>query len=165
MASTAEQCVSRSLRTILGDLPNGASIIGYTPDGFFSDHLLDLFGGLEFILPQVLRRTHPEWEHESLDGFCPLVARKTGDAAAEIFGLCILITDQTLTPIHLHIQASSTADAVSWLECKLGEACEHGMVRTPWPSGNETDKVVHALEGRADTIAWVYDVGFGTRRS
>jgi hypothetical protein len=158
MASKAEQCVSRSLRTILADLPDDASFLG-------SEHLRDLFGGLEYFLPQVLRRTHPEWEHESLDGFCPLVARKTGDATAEIFGLCILITDQTLTPIHLNIQASSTAEEVSWLECKLGEACEGGMVRTPWPSGNSTGKLVHALEGRADTIAWVYDVAFGTRRS
>ena len=145
-------------------MPNGASIIGYTPDGFFSERLLDLFGGLEYFLPQVLRRTFPEWEHEGLDGFCPLTARKTGDAEAEIFGLAILITDQTLTPIHLRVQASNTADEVSWLECKLGEASEQGMVRTPWPSGNATDKLVHALEGRAGTIAWVYAVGFGTRR-
>jgi len=157
MPSNAEQCVSRSLRTILADLPNGASILG-------SEHLLDLFNGLEFFLPQVLRRTHPEWEYESLDGFFPLAARKTGDAAAEIFGLCILITDQTLTPFHLQVQASSTADAVSWLEGKLGEACEHGMVRTPWPSGNATHKLVHALERRAGTIAWVYNLGFGKRR-
>src|SRR5262249_979312 len=153
----AEECVSRSLRTILADLPMGASIRG-------CDSLQDLFAGLEYYLPQVLRRTHPEWEHESLDGFCPSVARKTGDAEAEIFGLCILITDQTLTPIHLYIQASSTGDEVSWLECRLGEACEDGMVRTPWPSGNATGKLVHALEGRADTIAWVYSVEFGKRR-
>jgi hypothetical protein len=78
MASKAEQCVSRSLRKILADLPNGASFVGYTPDVFFSEHLLELFGGLEFFLPEILRRTFPEWEHESLDGFCPLVARKTG---------------------------------------------------------------------------------------
>ncbi|MEZ6138981.1 MAG: hypothetical protein R3B84_00285 [Zavarzinella sp.] len=165
MASKAEQAVSRSLRTILADLPNGASFIAYTPDGLFSEHLLDLFGGLEFFLPQVLRRTHPEWAHESLDGFRPLVGRKIGNSAAEIFGLCILITDQTLTPIHLHIQASSTADEISWLECKLGEASEKGVVRTPWPSGNATDNLVHALEGRADSIEWVYTVGLGTRRS
>jgi hypothetical protein len=157
VASKAEQSVSRSLRTILADLPNGASI----PE---SEQLYDLFAGLEYFLPQVLRRIYPEWEHESLDGFCPLVARKTADAAAEIFGLCILITDQTLTPIHLHIQAAQNTDEVSWLECNLGEAGEDGMVRIPWPRGNATDPLVQALEGRADTIAWVYKVTSGTRR-
>jgi len=158
MASKAEQCVSRSLRTIFSDLPNGASISGF-------EQLQDLFGGLEFFLPQVLRTTYPEWEHESLDGFFPLIARKTGDAEAEIFGLCILISDQTLTPIHLQVQASNTTEEVSWLECKLGEQGEHGIVRTPWPSGNATERLVHALEGRADTIAWVYRVRSGRRRN
>jgi hypothetical protein len=163
MASNAEQCVSRSLRTIVADLPNESSIVSYTPEGMFSKRLLDFFNSLEFYLPEFLRRTFPEWEHESLDGFCPLVARKIGDAGVEMIGLCILITDQSLTPIHLHIQASSTIDEVSWLRCKLGEACEHGMRRTPW-SRDSKHELVRALERRADTIAWVYDVGFGTKR-
>lgn len=162
MASKAEQCVSRSLRTILADLPDGASIISYAPDRSLSEPLLDLFGGLEVFLPEVLSRTYPEWEHESLDGFFPLVARKIGNAAVEVFGLCILITDQTLTPIHFHIQASSTEDEVTWLDCKLGEASEHGMARIPWPSGNETRKLVSALERREDSIKWAYKVRFRT---
>jgi hypothetical protein len=157
MASRAEQSVSRSLRTILVDLPKGASIAG-------SEHLQDFFAGLEYFLPEVLRSTHSEWGHEGLDGFCPLVARKTSDAEVEIFGLCIIVTNQTLTPIHLRIQASNSSDEVSWLECKLGEVGEHGMVRMPWPAKNATSKMVHALEGRADTIEWVYKVTFGQRR-
>ncbi|WP_425615196.1 hypothetical protein NA78x_005096 [Anatilimnocola sp. NA78] len=157
MASKAEEWVCRWLRTILADLPNGASIA-------HSDQIQKLFSGLEYFLPQVLSASYPEWEHESLDGFLPLVARKTGDGEAEIFGLCIIISDQTLTPIHLHIQASKTKDEVSWVDCKLGEAGEHGMVRIPWPPRNATGRFVHALEGRAGTIAWVYKVVVGERR-
>lgn len=158
MTTKAEQCLSRSLRTLLAELPNRASILA-------SEHLLDLYGGLEYFLPQVLRRTYPEWEQESLDGFRSLEARKTGEMAVELFGLCILISDQTLTPIHLQIQASNNADEVTWLECKLGEASEQGMVRTPWPNGNATNKLVEALGGRADEITWVYTVSCGSKRS
>jgi hypothetical protein len=151
--SGREQLVSRSLRTLLADVPNCASILG-------SDKEFDLFDGLEYYLPEVLRRTHSEWKHESLDGFWPLAFQKTGSTSAELFGMCMLISDQTLTPIHLHIQASPTADEISWLHCKLGEAGEDGMVRIHLTPG-EVGAQVKALEGRADQIVWIYEVGFG----
>lgn len=158
MPSRAEQSVSRSFRTILAALPNGASFAN-------AEQLQDALDGLDFFVPQVLRKKHPEWDRESLDGFFPLMARKCGEREAEIFGLCILITDQTLTPIHLYLQLSPSTDEVSWLECKLGEKGEHGMTRTPWPSSSAIDQLLHALAGRSDRIDWVYKVMFGHRRS
>ena len=104
-----------------------------------------MLSGLEFFIPQVLAEIHPEWKHESLDGFYPVVARKTGEGEAEIFGLCILISDQTTTPFHLRLQSSPSSDEVSWLECRLGEAGEHGMVRTPLATHL---KQLIALEGK-----------------
>jgi hypothetical protein len=71
MVSKAEQCVSRSLRAILGEVLNGASVAG-------SEHLQDVLDGLEFFIPEVLRELHHEWDYESLDGFIPVVARKVG---------------------------------------------------------------------------------------
>jgi hypothetical protein len=155
MASRAEQRVGRSLRAILADLPNGASILE-------SEQIQDVLDGLEYFLPEVLQEIYREWKHESLDGFLPVVARKTREGEAEFFGLCIIISDQTLTPFHLWLQGALSTDAVSWLECRLGERGENGMVRTPYKN---KERKLNALEGKAGLIEWVYKVTFGQRRS
>ncbi len=156
MASRLEQDLSRSIRAVLADLPDGARI----PD---SEEFREVNLGLEYFLPEVLREIHPEWRHESLDGIIPLVARRTRQGEAEIVGLCILISDQTLTPLHLFLQIAPSVDEVSWLECRLGEKGKHGMVRTPYDK--MSSKRLYALEGNADGIEWVYKVTFGERRS
>lgn len=156
MVSRAEQCLSCSLRAILEDVPNGTDIA-------VAGSLQDVLVGLEYLLPEVLQELYAEWQHESLDGIIPITARKLGKRAAEIFGLCIIISDQTLTPIQLRLQVAASEDEVSWLECRLGERGEHGMVRTPYESLNRVSKRLHALVGREDAIDWVYKVKFGHR--
>jgi hypothetical protein len=159
MTSALEQSISRSLRAILADLPDNASIGD-------SEQFREVLSGLEFFLPhQVLNEIYPEWNHESLDGILPLVARKTGNGEAEIFGLCIIISDQTLTPFHVRLQVAAFGDEVSWLECRLGERGKQGMVRTPYESSSAAAKRLYALDGKADLIDWVYKVTFGHRRS
>jgi hypothetical protein len=108
MASRVEQQVSHILSTILANVPNGATI----PD---SEQFRGALSGLEFFVPGVLGELHPEWTHESLDGILPLVARKTREDEAEIFGECILTADQARTPIHLRLQTSTSGDEISWL--------------------------------------------------
>lgn len=152
-----EESIARSLRTILDKLPTGAII---EP----SDELREYFSGLEYFVPQVLREIHPEWNHESLDGFLPKVARKTGEGEAEFFGHCILISDQTLTPIHLCLQIDLTEDEVLWLVCKLGERGDDGMMRVPYESIMEAYKRLISLGDHPDKIDWVYKVTFGHRR-
>jgi hypothetical protein len=157
MASRSEEITSRDLRAVLADLPIGAAIAE-------SDQFREVLSGIEYFLPEVLGEVYPEWNRESLDGVIPLVARKTNDAEAEIFGLCIIISDQTVTPLHLHLQVAVANDEISWLECRLGERGRHGMVRTPYDSLNAAAKRLHALEWRVDRIDWVYKVTFGERR-
>lgn len=156
MAPKAEETASRRLRAILAEIPAGASI-GDSPE--FRDALT----GLEWFLPTVLAEIHPEWIGESLDGIYPHVARKTGEREAEILGLCCLMSDQTLTPIHVRLQLSSTGDEVSWLELQLGEKGRTGMVRLPYSSSPSIHKRLHALSQSANTIEWVYKVTFGER--
>jgi hypothetical protein len=156
MASRAEEVISRSLRAILADLPNSASIGE-------SEQFREVLSALELFLPQVLNEIYPEWNHESLDGILPLMAWKTGDREADIFGLCIIISDQSLTPLHVRLQVDASTDEVSWLECRLGERGKHGMVRTPY-SSSAVAKRLHGLDGKADQIDWVYKVTFGKRR-
>jgi hypothetical protein len=154
MTSKAEQILSRSLRSILADLPTGADI----PD---SARLREVLSILEWFLPDVLQEIYSDWKWEALDGVLSCQARKTGDGEADIFGLCILITDQTLTPLHVRLQVAAANDEVSWLECRLGERGEQGLMRMRCAS---LAKQLHALDGRVDQIDWVYKVTFGQRR-
>jgi hypothetical protein len=144
------------LRTILADLPIGGDVL---PSQEWSGVLL----GLEYFLPAVLREIHAQWDYESLDGIYPLWARKTGEREIELFGQCILISDQALAPIHLCLQIALPSDEVSWLECSLGEKGAEGMVRTPYESSEKALKRLYALEGGIDEIDWFYKVGFGER--
>jgi hypothetical protein len=157
IASIAEQATSRSLRAILADLARGGNI----PD---SKQLRRVLSGLEWFLPDVLAEVYPEWKTESLDGIYPVLVRKTGDDEAEIFGQCIFLSDQTLTLFHLRLQISHGKDEVSWLECRLGEEGEHGIVRTPYHRFDASSKRLHSMGGRADKIDWTYKVTFGRKR-
>ncbi|MDB5333994.1 MAG: hypothetical protein JWP03_5145 [Phycisphaerales bacterium] len=157
MASKAETSIVTSLRPVLAGLPNGANI----PD---SPQLRDALHGLELFLPELLRYLHPEWKSESLDGVLPLVARKIGDSSAEIFGLCLLISDQTTAPIHVRLQLCPSSDDVSWVECKLGEFGEQGMMRSKYQSVSATTERLHALSGKANMINWFYQITYDRRR-
>jgi hypothetical protein len=156
MTSTAETYLSRSLRAVLDSVSVGADIQR-------AAHFQEFLSRLEFFLPAVLREIHPEWKYESLDGILTYKSRKTGEHEAELIGHCILITDQTTTPIHLRLQIAEQVDMVSWLELRLGERGESGMVRRPYANPPSLRRIAAAFEGQ-DTIEWIYHVTFGERR-
>ena len=156
MAWKVEEMLSRSLRPILADLPNGAEIVDSEP-------FREVMSSLEFFITFALAEIYPEWNRECLDGVLSLVAHKTGEAEAEILGLGFLESDHALTPLHLRLQLDPSHDEVSWFECSLGERGHHGMVRTPYGSLKAV-KRLYALDARADLIDWVYKVSFGRRR-
>jgi len=149
MASRAEESTCRLLWAILADLPTGDPI----PD---SDYFREALGALEFYLSELFS--------ETLDGIIPLVARKLGDDEVEIFGVGILISDQTVTPLALQLQFVASGDAVSWLEGRLGERGDNGMVRTPYDSLHVVTKRLRKLGCRTDAIDWVDVLSFGQRR-
>lgn len=155
MASRAEEIASRNLRAILAGLPTEATIDD-------SEAFREALSGLEWFLPGVLAEIYPEWDYESLDGLYSQTSRKIGEREAEILGLCCFMSDQTLTPILLRLQLSAATDEISWLELRLGEMGRYGMERRPYPRGS-IHKRLHALNGREDSIAWVYKVAFGQR--
>jgi hypothetical protein len=157
MVSKAEGIVIRRLRVILAEMPTGETI-GDSPE------FREALSGLEWFLPTVLAEIYPEWTGESLDGIYPHVAQKTGEAEADILGHCCLMSDQTVSPIHVRLQLSSIADEVSWLELKLGEKGQVGMVRTPYSCSPSLDKRLHALSPRASTMEWAYKVTLGERK-
>lgn len=95
-----------------------------------------------------------------MDGILPLWTRRIGPGEIEIYGLCILISDQTLTPLDVRLQLVPSDDSISWLECRLGERNGLEMVRVPY---GEHTKLFARLEGRRDSIDWVYRAGLGDR--
>lgn len=155
MSFDSESSVCRSLRTMLEATPEQGSF-RESPD------LRSVLAGLECFISPVLTEIYPEWRHECLDGLWPIVAKKVGEREAELFGLCIFISDQTTTPFHLRIQIAADVDEVSWCECRVGEKTARGMVRDKW-NLNALPKRLHALEGREHDIEWVYKAAYGAR--
>ena len=146
--------ICSKLRPILAALNANDAI----PD---SDAFRDVLVSLELYIPRVLREVHREWRHESLDGIFTASAWKTGDREIDLIGYCILISDQTVTPLRVKMQLDATDDEVAWLECWLGENTDSGMMRIPY-SGNWSKKLV-TLQDRVDVDDWTYHVCFGDR--
>ena len=155
--SSAERIVSQSLRQVLANLPNGERI----PDSQQFGHALI---GLGRFIPEVIGEIHKEMQGQGLDDVFAGVARKTGEREAEILGICCFLSGG-LTPFHLHLQVSACDDEISWLECRLGERGEIGMVRLPCGSSTAVMRRLASLEARADGIDWFYKVTFGHRTS
>lgn len=130
------------------------------------------FYALELFLPAVLSELYEEWQRESLDGFYPIRLRKVGDREIELFGLCILISDQALAPIHLRIQFDHQHDKMTWLTLKIGEkadvvlgdACFRFLTRVPYSSLDSALREIYRL-GDPEKIDWAYKVTFGERTS
>jgi hypothetical protein len=155
-----EQRVAASLRTLLQGKRIGSDLLN---DEHAWNARRDFEASLEFYLPEVLAAIYREWERESLDGFYFTVGKRRGEFEAEFFGLCLIISDQTLTPIHVCLAIAADRDEVTWLACRLGERDGKDMVRIPYHLKNVGDKRVLALDGRADSIDWVYKAELGGR--
>lgn len=151
-SASLENSLAVDLRTLLHDVEAGGDI----PD---TPYLRSVLSRLEAYLLAVLREVHAEWKHESLDGvFCEL-GRKTGDREVEFAGLCLLITDLTLTPYHVRVRLADEADEIEWLDCRLGEIRNGELVRIPY---NAYAGGRLSVAGRLQSITWKYHVGFGT---
>jgi hypothetical protein len=166
MASRSEVILTKSLRKNLAELAIGTNI--EVTDEFRRNVL----AGLEFFLPDVLGELYTEWKGESFDGFYPVILRKVGDGEIELFGQCILISDQTLVPIYLSLQIDPSRDEVSWLVLKIGEKLtgergetgRRGMKRLPYSSLDSALSKIYRLDGDTGKIDWVYKVTYGEKR-
>lgn len=147
-----EQELAREIRAALDGMVVGENI----PD---SISFRNAMRALEWFIPQLLREVHPEW-NEALDGVYPQVAVKTGENEAEIIGMCILISDQTCTPLHVRLRAAIDMNEIESLECRLGEIARDGkMRRIPYGTNRSRDlAVVHRL----NDIVWAYHFAFGS---
>jgi hypothetical protein len=113
---------------------------------------------LELLIPKMLRRQHPEWLEETIDGFFYSSAVKSDERSAELAGTCILMSDQTVTPFRLNMRISD-AGAFEFFRIRLGEAGEGrlGISGPPWRS-SAARALYWDLNTRLEEVAWVYDL-------
>lgn len=149
-AHSLERSLARGLRDACDNIPIGCDVSRVTSFD-------DVTSALEWYLPAVLREVHPFWKHESLDGVFAELAVKTAPRQVEIAGLCILISDQTLTPYHVQMRIAPKVDEIEWLDCRLGEMRNDKLVRIPYASDHGKWSVVDRLP----SIEWNFHVGFG----
>ncbi len=159
MGSMAVEVTSRALREALAGLPVGAAV----PD---SEPFRRALRGLAWFLPEVLAGARAEWLGQGLDGIYPQTVRKVGERALELLGLCCLLADQTLVPLHLRLQLAANADDVAWLELRLGERGrgQGGLAGEPYPQSGSLDNRLHVLGQQAGAIEWAHQVTCGERR-
>lgn len=117
-----------------------------------------LCGILEMLVPQVLRDDHPEWQKESIDGFLFSSAIRVEETSVRLSGLCILISDQTVTPFSLDMRLRD-GESLQSLRIRLGEAGHGGLGMVgPVIGSGAARHMLESLESRLDAIDWIYDV-------
>ncbi len=116
---------------------------------------------LELFIPDVLRQRYPEWEKESLDGLFIARATKTGSAATEFIGTCILISDQTVAPflIDLNVSQEGDSDAVTAVRVMLGEPGSGPLgISGPPCNSRDAQRLLVSLVDRIDKVEWSYTI-------
>lgn len=122
------------------------------------DSSSDLSDTLELLIPEILRRDHPEWERESIDGFFFSSAVKSDNASADLTGTCILISDQTVTPFAVNLSLSDSGTFLSF-RIRLGEPGKGPLgISGPKCNSRAAQEMLFALNSRLDRVNWVYDV-------
>jgi hypothetical protein len=126
------------------------------------DSSSELCDTLELLIPEILRRTHPEWGAESIDGFFFSSAVKNDDVSAELAGTCILISDQTVTPFALDLRLSDPQVFASF-RIRLGEPGEGPLgISGPECGSCAARDMLLVLNARLERVDWVYDVTLWT---
>lgn len=119
----------------------------------------DLCASLELFIPTLLSARHPEWKSESLDGVFVAIARKTGAATAELAGTCILISDQTVTPLLTEITLSLSGERIESFRARIGEPGGGRLgISGPGCNSKEAQAPLAAVDARRRSIAWAYDI-------
>ena len=122
------------------------------------DSAADLCDTLELFIPSLLRRDHPEWEKESIDGFFFSSAVKTGEDSAALVGTCILISDQTVTPIALNLSVLGGGRFRS-IRIRLGEPGQGPLgISGPITNSRSAREMLTSIATRTERVDWVYEV-------
>ncbi len=120
----------------------------------------ELCYSLELYLPRILATQYPEWDTESLDGLFVAQGVKTGIACAELVGICVIISDQTVAPFQVEVVlASSDAALLQSIRIRIGEPGGGRLgISGPRVHSKAANKLLANVLPRVDTIPWAYDL-------
>ena len=123
----------------------------------------DICASLELVLPALLRAKFPGWEHESLDGVFVARAVKSAPLGIRLVGTGILISDQSVTPLHAEIEAAFDSEvSLSKFDVRVGEAGGGALGVSGPPCGSrEAAELLASVASRAPSIEWVYTARSG----
>ena len=119
----------------------------------------EICSSLEYFLPELLSRRYSKWRWESLDGIYVGCARKTGPSAIQLVGICILISDQTMTPFFVELASSPSGESIASFRVCLGEPGRGplGISGPEWNS-HQADELLIGLPTRLDRVDWSYTI-------
>lgn len=150
-----ERLVAEQLAGYIDRVPIGGTLAVKS-----SSELCDM---LERLVPQVLRRTYPEWGKESIDGFFFSQAVKSSATSAELAGTCILISDQTVTPFALELTLSESGTLAA-ATMSVGEPGEGALgISGPGCNSRAAQELLFLLNERLARVEWQYVVSWTGR--
>ena len=151
--NNSEQKYSGVLRAILNQSLTGKEIEESSKFKYF-------LGWMERFIPAMLREVYPQWKFESIDAFRSAQIQRNGENEIEYLGLCLLISDQTWTPIHFRIRVSSQGDKIDYFQCCLGKQGDGqlGIERIPYHYSKVAYKQLNSLIESYNSIKWVYKI-------
>ena len=107
----------------------------------------------------VLKESYPEWESESLDGFFVAYACRTGPSTVEMYGTCILVTDQTCTPFHFTFELSQSEYRIIKYHVSVGEqGTGHLLISGPECNSKKAMFLLQTIHERIGNIEWAFEV-------
>jgi hypothetical protein len=151
VVSRAEAATASQIRTIT-DRTTTPTDLSSAPA------LRELLPAIQFFLPEVLGNDHAFWRHEGLDAIFPLRAESPASGRVDIYGLALLIGDQSLTPVYTELVHSSDGEGVSWVQCKMGErdaSDTRPLIRAPY-TAHTTSTALRQLRDRMHPIRWAF---------
>jgi hypothetical protein len=143
--------VATELKALLAGIPVGRE--------FDVKPSQEICSSLELLVPALLRVRHPEWDRESLDGVFVARARKTGDAAVQLAGTCILISDQTVTAFLVDLSLSSSGESIGSYRVRLGTPGGGPLgISGPECDSPEAKELLVNVVTRLKDICWSYSI-------
>src|SRR5690606_5187213 len=117
----------------------------------------DILMSLEIYIPRVLRTKYAAWKSESIDGFFVSAATRHKLAGIEMYGTCILISDQAVTPFLIRILMDmSLSSIIDCIVC-VGEPGGGAIgISGPLCNSRQARELLESLPSRIRKIDWKY---------
>ena len=123
----------------------------------------DMLSALEYYTTELLQYCEGWPSHESLDGVLPSRITKVDENEMEVLGVCILISDQTVTPMHATFRLTPRSEDIAMATCRVGEPdrASGGLLRLPYGSA-DASLARSTLPDRLGMFPWLFTIEVGS---